>query len=89
MGNFRRIYPAAAPPVQAKYEWLLQGSARMFATSMKAKAHNTIGRIQVGLCVTSVLSLLSKNSRTDFNRSRLDKFPMLLWLPSNKFEKVG
>ena len=50
MGNFRRIYPAAAPPVQAKYEWLLQGSARMFASSMKAKAHNTIGRIQVGLC---------------------------------------
>lgn len=49
MGNFRRIYPAAAPPLQAKYEWLLQGSTRVFATSMKAKAHNTIGRIQVGL----------------------------------------
>ena len=51
MGNFRRIYPAAVPPVQAKYEWLLQGSARMFATSMKAKAHNTIGRIQVGFYI--------------------------------------
>ncbi len=49
MGNFRRIYPASSAPLQAKYEWLLQGSARLFASSMKAKAHNTIGRIQVGL----------------------------------------
>ena len=47
MGNFTRIYPSSSAPVQAKYEWLLQGSARLFATSMKAKAHNTIGRIQV------------------------------------------
>lgn len=47
LGNFRRIYPSPAAPLQAKYEWLLQGSARMFASSMKAKAHNTIGRIQV------------------------------------------
>ena len=56
MGNFRRVYPAAAPPLQAKYEWLLQGSARMFATSMKAKAHNTIGRIQVGLLHLNMLA---------------------------------
>ncbi|DBA78232.1 TPA: Tubulin polyglutamylase ttll13P, variant 2 [Trebouxia sp. C0005] len=46
MGNFRRIYPSTSAPLQAKYEWLLQGSARLFASSMKAKAHNTIGRIQ-------------------------------------------
>jgi hypothetical protein len=49
MGNFRRIYPSSSAPLQAKYEWLLQGSARLFASSMKAKAHNTIGRIQVRL----------------------------------------
>ena len=59
MGNFRRIYPAAAPPVQAKYEWLLQGSARMFASSMKAKAHNTIGRIQVGLSALQELGTVN------------------------------
>ena len=47
MGNFKRIYPAAAASTQAKYERLLQGSARLFASSMKAKAYNTIGRIQV------------------------------------------
>ena len=47
MGNFRRIYPAASAAVQAKYERLLQGSARLFASSMKAKAYHTIGRIQV------------------------------------------
>ncbi len=47
MGDFRRIYPSSSAPLQAKYEWLLQGSARLFASSMKAKAHNTIGRIQV------------------------------------------
>ncbi|DBA76353.1 TPA: hypothetical protein ACH3X1_010064 [Trebouxia sp. C0004] len=46
MGNFRRIYPSSSALLQAKYEWLLQGSARLFASSMKAKAHNTIGRIQ-------------------------------------------
>ena len=49
MGNFRRIYPSLSAPLQAKYEWLLQGSARLFASSMKAKAHNTIGKIQVRL----------------------------------------
>ncbi len=49
MGNFRRIYPSSSAQLQAKYEWLLQGSVRLFASSMKAKAHNTIGRIQVHL----------------------------------------
>ncbi len=49
IGNFRHIYPSTSAPLQAKYEWLLQGSARLFASSLKAKAHNTIGRIQVRL----------------------------------------
>lgn len=47
IGNFRRIYPSSSAAVQAKYERLLQGSARLFASSMKAKAYSTIGRIQV------------------------------------------
>ena len=49
MGSFRCIYPSSSASVQAKYEWLLQGAARLFASSMKAKAYQTIGRIQVRL----------------------------------------
>ena len=51
MGNFKRIYPSSSAPLQAKYEWLLQGAARLFASSLKAKAHNTIGRIQVCIAI--------------------------------------
>ena len=54
MGNFKRIYPAASAGAQAKYERLLQGSSRLFASSMKAKAYNTIGRIQVRYPVCGV-----------------------------------
>ena len=66
VGNFRRIYPSSSAPLQAKYEWLLQGSARLFASSMKAKAHNTIGRIQVPpLAASLLLPLTIQNSMED------------------------
>ena len=68
-GNFRRIYPSSSAPLQAKYEWLLQGSARLFASSMKAKAHNTIGRIQVPpLAASLLLPLTIQNSMEDIMR---------------------
>ena len=66
LGNFKRIYPSAAAPLQAKYERLLQGSARLFASSMKAKPHNTIGRIQVcpaDVVLECVAALLTGNRK--------------------------
>ena len=48
MGAFSRIYPTQDPVRQALYAQALQVAAAAFAGSMKAKAHSTIERLQVG-----------------------------------------
>ena len=48
MGAFSRIYPTQNPVRQALYAQALQVAAAAFAGSMKAKAHSTIERLQVG-----------------------------------------
>ena len=49
MGAFSRIYPTQDPARQALYAQALQAAAAAFAGSMKAKAHSTIERLQVGM----------------------------------------
>lgn len=49
MGAFSRIYPPQDPVRQALYAQALQVAAAAFAGSMKAKAHSTIERLQVGV----------------------------------------
>ena len=76
MGNFRRIYPSSSAPLQAKYEWLLQGSARLFASSLKSKAHNTIGRIQVRIATTAPIAQAHTDHLGSVNRSLLQCYQM-------------